>query len=93
MTMSNLPREAVVNALAAARRVQTDVTLALEGLAAAGSGAWEGAAAEVAAGRLRRLAADAAAVLDGCVRRCAAAASALGPPVPPRAARAIGSST
>ncbi len=90
--MSDLPRGAVTSALAAARRVQTDVTVALERVAVAGSGAWEGAAAEVSAGRLRRLAAEATALLESCVLRCSPASPALSPPAPARVARAIGSS-
>ena len=63
-------RTAVAGALATAKRVQREVTAALDRVAAAGAGAWEGAAAEASAGRMRRLAAEAAVLLDGCVRAC-----------------------
>ncbi|MCM3884252.1 hypothetical protein [Frankia sp. R82] len=81
---------ATADALLVARRVQAEVEQALERVSAAGAAAWESAAAEQAAEQLRRLAAQAATVLDSCVRLCEQAGLSSRPPQPPQAVRAPG---
>ncbi|MCK9924333.1 hypothetical protein MXD61_21100 [Frankia sp. AgPm24] len=83
MTDVDAARAATADALAVARRVQAEVEQALDQVNAAGVAAWEGAAAEQATQRLRRLAVEAAAVLASCVRLCEQAGLATGPPQPP----------
>ncbi|CAO5168507.1 WXG100 family type VII secretion target [Frankia sp. AiPs1] len=80
MAVSEPVRASMADALVVARQVQAEVDLALARVAAAGVDAWEGPAAEVSTSRLRRLAAEATAVLADCVRLCEQAGSAAGPP-------------
>jgi len=82
----------VASALAATRRARHEVAAALERVLAAGAGAWEGTAAELSAGRLRRLAAEALDVLDDAIQVCERAPGhPLGTlPQAPPTSRAIG---
>ncbi|SNQ51261.1 conserved hypothetical protein [Frankia canadensis] len=70
MTIPDGAGTTVSGALAVARRAQREVAAALERVVAAGVGAWEGSAAELSAGLLRRLAAEATELLDSGVRAC-----------------------
>ncbi|EIV93254.1 hypothetical protein FraQA3DRAFT_2940, partial [Frankia sp. QA3] len=70
MTIPDGARTTAAGALAAVVRTRHEVTAALDRVAAAGPGAWDGRAAQLWAGRMRRLAAEATALLDRCVLLC-----------------------
>ncbi|WP_041939057.1 MULTISPECIES: hypothetical protein [Frankia] len=77
-------------AAAAVARTRRDVTTALDRVTAAGAGAWDGRAAQQWASRIRRLAAEATALLDRCLLLCEQACSSpagpsAAPGAPPRA--------
>ncbi len=70
MTIPDEARTTAAGALAAVARARREVVAALERVAAAGADAWDGRAAQVWAGRMRRLATEATALLDRCLLEC-----------------------
>ncbi|WP_261575572.1 hypothetical protein [Frankia gtarii] len=90
MTIPDEARTTAPGALAAVARTRREVTAALDRVTAAGTGAWDGRAAQLWAGRMRRLAAEATALLDHCLLVCEQARSgstgtSTAPAAPPRA--------
>ncbi|KQC39151.1 hypothetical protein [Frankia sp. ACN1ag] len=87
MTIFDGARTTAAGAVARTRR---DIMTALDRVAAAGAGAWDGRAAQQWAGRVRHLAAEATALLDRCLLVCEQASSgpagpSTAPGAPPRA--------
>ncbi|WP_163551827.1 hypothetical protein [Candidatus Frankia alpina] len=90
MTIPDETRATAAGALATVARTRREVTAALDRVAAAGAGAWDGRAAQLWAGRMRHLAAEATALLDRCLLVCEQArsgpsAASTAPGAPPRA--------
>ncbi|WP_261554079.1 hypothetical protein [Frankia tisae] len=92
MTIPDEARTTAAGALGAVARTRREVTAALDRVAATGAGAWDGRAAQLWADQMRRLAAEATALLDRCLLVCEQARSgpAGAPTAPGAPPRAIG---